>query len=549
MPFSVFRQVRSHLQKRVSTLACNTVLYNWSLGGTVPDKILVSPCDIWPGDAEHGRWLIDSGTFELNGDQMELHNADWEPQGIEPAWYDHLHSHDWLRDLKTLSGNQARRAARAMVQSWMDDYPVWDARSWRADILGRRIANWITFYGFFGESADDDFQFALHESLARQARHLARSLPGSLSGLELFYAIKGLAFAGLALEGREGCLEQALTLMDKEIDKQILSDGGHVSRSPQILMDVIRVLIDLRTALQSGGYPGQEKIQHALDRSVPALRFFRHGDRKFALMNGAQEGDEEVMKVILLQARSRARTLNSLPHTGYERIAMGRALFVMDTGKPAAYPHDKRAHAAPLSFEFSYGRERVFTNCGTHPTSADWRTALRFTPAHNALAIDDRNACEIGEDGHFLRRPRVVQSSREDMDGAVLIDACHDGYVPINGITHRRRIYMADHGHDLRGEESLNCAVGLSRPVSIAMRFHLHPDVPVSLVNEEREALLRVKNGPGWRFTVNGGTLRLENSVCLGEGVRPRKTKQLVVYTQMTEDYTQLKWALQQESV
>ena len=265
-------------------------------------------------------------------------------------------------------------------------------------------------------------------------------------------------------------------------------------------------------------------------------------------MNGTQEGDEEVMKAILLQARSRARTLNSLPHTGYERIALGRALFIMDTGKSSAYPHDKRAHAAPLSFEFSYGRERVFTNCGTHPTCQDWRSALRFTPAHNTLAIDDRNACEIGEDGHFLRRPRVVQSSREDMDGAVLIDACHDGYVPINGITHRRRIYMADHGHDLRGEESLNCAVGLSRPVSLAMRFHLHPDIPVSLVNEDREALLRVKNGPGWRFTASGGTLRLENSVYLGEGVRPRKSKQLVLYTQMTEDYVQLKWALQQES-
>lgn len=549
MALNLIRTVKTRLQKRVSRLACNTVLYNWSLGGCVPEKILVSPVDIWPGNAEHGSWLIETGTFEYEGDHMEFRNADWDPKGIEAVWFTHLHTHDWLRDLKALGTNQARLSARAMVQSWMDDYPVWDERSWRTDILGRRIANWITFYTFFAESADDDFQFILHESLARQARHLSRSLPGALTGLKLLYAIKGLIYAGMALEGREGCLELGLSMLHKEIDKQILSDGGHVSRQPQALLEAIQILIDLRGALQSGGYPGQEKIQHALDRAVPALRFFRHGDRQFALFNGAQEGDEEIVKIILMQARSRARTLNSLPASGYERIAMGRALLIMDTGRPAAYPYDYAAHAAPLSFEFSYGRERVFTNCGSHPTSKEWQTALRFTPAHNTLSIDDRNACEVGEDGHFLRRPRMVQSSRDDKSGAVLIDACHDGYVPLNGITHRRRLYMADCGHDLRGEETLNCAVGLSRPVGIALRFHLHPDVPVSLVNEDQEALLRVKQGPGWRFTMSGGVLRLENSVYLGEGTRPRKTKQLVVYTHMDSDYHQIKWALQQESV
>jgi uncharacterized heparinase superfamily protein len=549
MALTLARKLTNKLHKRISQLACNTVLYNWSLGGEVPDKILLSPLDMWQGDAEHGQWLYESGLFTYRGAQLELHDANWEPDGISENWFAHLHSHEWLRDLKALNGQQGRRGARAMLESWIEAYPVWDERSWRADILGRRIANWISFYGFFGESADDDFQFYLMESLARQARHLARNVPGTLCGLPLFYAIKGLAYAGLALEGREAYLELALTLMDKEIDKQILSDGGHVSRSPQALADFVRVLLDLRCALQMGGYPGQEKIQHALDKAVPALRFFRHGDRGFALFNGSQEGDEEVMKTILLQARSRAKTLNSLPHSGFERVMLGRTQLIMDTGRCAAYPYDKNAHAAPLSFELSYGRERVLVNCGTHPTDEQWQDALRFTPAHNALSIDDRNACEIGEDGHFLRRPRTVVATREDMDGAVLIDACHDGYVPLNGVTHRRRLYLAESGHDFRGEENLNCAIGISRPLPIAVRFHLHPDVPVTLINEEREALLRVKNGPGWRFTCDGGTLRMENSIYLGEGTRPRKTKQLVIYATMQEDQHQIKWALQQESV
>ena len=129
----------------------------------------------------------------------------------------------------------------------------------------------------------------------------------------------------------------------------------------------------------------------------------------------------------------------------------------------------------------------------------------------------------------------------------MLIDACHDGYVPMNGITHRRRFYMADKGHDFRGEDNLTCATGLAVPHEVALRFHLHPKVMVSLIKDDEEALLRLNNGTGWRFTADGGTLELENSVYLGHGIRPRKTKQLVIRGKMDSDHAQFKWALQQE--
>jgi uncharacterized heparinase superfamily protein len=59
---------------------------------------------------------------------------------------------------------------------------------------------------------------------------------------------------------------------------------------------------------------------------------------------------------------------------------------------------------------------------------------------------------------------------------------------------------------------------------------------------------LRLNNGTGWRFTIVGGALKLENSVYLGQGIRPRKTKQLVIRGQMTDDHAQFKWALQLEN-
>lgn len=35
-------------------MACNTVLYNWSLRGEAPERLNVKPADAWPGNVEFG---------------------------------------------------------------------------------------------------------------------------------------------------------------------------------------------------------------------------------------------------------------------------------------------------------------------------------------------------------------------------------------------------------------------------------------------------------------------------------------------------------------
>ncbi len=547
MQITLLDKVQKSVRRSLHTIACSKVVDKWKLAGTIPEKLILCPADVWKGSAEKARWLIHGGIFTLEGDRLELHNANWNPDGVEDAWLVYIHSFEWLRDLRTLGGDKGRMAARAMIENWMCQHPHFEEMSWRPDILGARLANWLSAFTFFGESANEDFQEQFYISIARQVRHLSRSIPGNLAGIPLLQAIKGLTYAGLAMEGREPLLEQSLTLLHREIGKQILSDGGHVTRSPQALLEAIMILIDIRAALRQGGYPCPEKIVHALDRAVPALRFFRHGDRNFALFNGTQEGHEELVKQVLMQAGSRAKTLNSLPHTGYERLAVGRGLIVMDTGKPSKWPHDTTVHAAPLAFEMSYGRERIIVNCGTHPTDPEWKDMLRFTAAHSTLVIDDRNACEIHKDGSLSRKPKKVSLNREEWIGAALVDATHDGYIPVNGITHRRRLYYGDQGHDLRGEDTLTCTTGLTKPHAVAARFHLHPKVNVSLVKEDHEAILTLPGGTGWRFTASGAILTLEDSIYMGEGARPRKSKQLVITAEMDADTLQIKWALQRE--
>ncbi len=536
----------NHIRQKASKMAYNSALYNWSLNGAVPERLIVKPVDVWQGLSDTGRILC-NGAFVLDGQPLNFNEDCWHPVGVTEVWLMHMHGFTWLRDLKACGGNDARMRGRELILNWIKHHKGWHETAWRADITGQRLAMWMSHYETFGASADEEFQDVFFESLIRQARHLSRSLPGDLSGVALLQALRGLLFAGLGFEGRESWIEQALDVLSREIDVQILKDGGHISRSPQQLLQALQILLEVRVGMGLSGYPLPEKVQHAIDRMAPALRFFRYADKGFALFHGAQEGDIALMDAVLQQANARGKALQSLPCTGFEKITQGRSTLMIDVGGAPDSPFDAHAHAAPLAIEFCYGKERLFVACGDHTMSDEWRDALRATPAHSSLCLDHRNAGEISQEGHFGRRPRKIVSVREDCKGACLVEASHDGYVSLNGITHKRRLFLSQQGHDLRGEDSLSCSIGLARSHEVAIRFHIHPRVTVSLVREGAEALLRLSSGAGFRFQCDSGLLQLENSVYFGLGNQPRKTKQLVIYGQMDCDLVQIKWALRRE--
>ncbi len=554
-------QLLTLLKTKASRMACNTALYNWSLRGHVPEQLVMRPVDPWPGDPEAGESLS-QGAFLWQGEYCVIKGGSWEPAHVSQAWLEHIHGFTWLRNLrahasKNRTGPSSRELSRALVHNWISHYKNWQALTWQPDITGERMAMWLSSYDFFGEEvfADSDdeqrFQDDFFDSVTRQARHLSRALshewPDTVQGIGALQAGKGLLYAGLCLEGHAHWVTQSLKVITDEIDRQILGDGAHASRSPYQLLKALQILLDVRTALRAGDIPLPEKIQHAIDRMGPALRFFRYNDKKLSAFNGVWESPIDLIDCVLGQAGFRSKTLQSLPCAGFERLSQGRTMILMDCGATPARPYDRHAHAGPLSFEMTYGRERLFVNCGSHPLLPDWQDILRVTPAHNTVTLDHKNACEIKQDGHFARKTKKRSSLREEARNAILIEASHDGYVPLNGFVHRRRLYLSDQGHDLRGEDTLVSAIDPARPLPVAIRFHLHPHVTASLTQDGTEALLRMQNGTGWRFHIAGAGMALEESVYLGVGQQPRKTRQLVIYNQIAEKKLQIKWALQKE--
>ena len=127
-------------------------------------------------------------------------------------------------------------------------------------------------------------------SYTRQAHHLNRVAGRAAPGLPRLAALRGLVIAWAAL-GHAARQNRALERFLKEVDAQILPDGGHVERSGRPQFIAMRYLIEVRDALQAAEIEVPNELQSAIDRAAPMLRFFRHGDNRFALFNGTNEDD------------------------------------------------------------------------------------------------------------------------------------------------------------------------------------------------------------------------------------------------------------------
>jgi uncharacterized heparinase superfamily protein len=502
----------------------------------VPDAPAQAARDPWPGDATRGAQIV-KGQLDVAGTARPLRPGGWNQINDQPALRAAAHGFTWLRDLRALGTDAARGRARTLVADWIGTQQA-DALADRPDVAGARIAAWLGHYDFFAASADDAFRHRLMNRLAADAQALAAALPAEELDARALTALKGLVAAAVALPDNAALLTRALRFLPQEISRQVLPDGCHAERSPAVQLAALQDLTEIRALLQSADAAQPAPLSAVIERMAPVLRGMRHGDGGLALFNGSKEENPELIDLVLTQAGRSGRAVSALTDAGFYRLAAGRTVLIVDAGVPAPRGLDRLAHAGTLSLELSVGRERLIVNCGAAPAASPaWRDALRATAAHSTLVIADVNSSELAPDG-LRRRPEKVEVERQEANGAHWLETSHDGWLKPFGAIHRRRLYMAESGEDVRGEDAIEAPV----PQPYTIRFHLHPGVTASLQQDGEAALLRLPSGGGWRLRAEGARMTLEESIYLG-GAEARRAEQ-VVLTGYSDGPQQVKWAV-----
>ena len=520
------------------------------------------PPDPWPGDAARGEDLM-RGEMRFAGMIVQappealkppyivtLPSAPWDPANAGPGWLAGLHGFAWLDDISAVASDPARRAARGYLVGWLRARGRFPAVAWRGDVSGRRLVSWITHFEFLCNGIDEAFRYWLTYELMGEARHLSRTLVFAPMGAGRLAAVKGLIYAACCLPGRRHTLERWVRVLDAELERQVMADGGHVDRNPSRHLAILCDLVDIKMLLGRAGRTVPPRLADAIARMAAMLRSLRHGDGGLALFNGGNE--ETSARIDLALARADVAPGLAAPpgSSGFQRLAAGRVTVVVDAGPPPA-ASGATPHAGTLSFEFSIGRHRLITNVGAALTdNRDWLQAQGATAAHSTLTVDDVNSSEILATGHLGRHPRAVDCQRNESEDGIWLDAAHDGYGPIFGLRHRRRLFLSADGDDLRGEDVLE-SVGAPRrrPRRFVVRFHLHPQAKASLAEDPSQVLLRLPSGEGWRLRVRGGRVSLAESIYLGQPGKRSPSEQIVIENELpaegnAQGAIQVQWAL-----
>ena len=537
--------MKFHARSRLADGWHGSFVYGMLIGGRAPVRLArLAPAPL-PGSPERGAAIV-GGRLVCGGRALKPERPDWTAPDLSRAAAFELNAFEWLDDLASLGSELAQARARALVEDWILAHRGWKPVAWDPEPTGRRLAAWLAHAPFLSRGQGDPLGPMLLDSAARQARHLARVALDAPEGLARLTALKGLIYAyasGLLPAGR---LPELAAILAREAARDVLDDGFHAARGPSAQLRALACLVDSRIALEAAQARTPETLHRAIEKLAPATRFFRHGDGGLALFNDSTEEESAAIDAVLARAQWPDPPPPRATAAGFERLSAERVTLIVDTGAPAAGVYAAGAHAGLLAFEMSVGKERVIVNCGAGPRDdSEWSLALRATAAHSTLCAEDADSSPVVPGG-LLSRPGNVAATREEADGNIWLDASHDGYVGRLGFVHRRRLFLAGDGQDLRGEDSLLPVDGKAPSLPetrFEIRFHLHPDVQVSVIQNGAAALLRLGSGQAWRLQAAGARLDLGESVYFGRKGSARRCEQIVASAVSGPAGATVKWA------
>ena len=418
--------------------------------------------------------------YTFNKDQA----LNWRNPTIEKLYLYHLHYFDHLQ------GDQSQ--SEPIMQAWIEENPPGSYPGWDSYPLSMRIVNWIKWI-LSGHKPTVNILL----SLMAQADYLSRRLEYHLLGNHLLANAKALLFAGLFF-GKMGKIwrKKALSLLESQLEQQILKDGGHIERSTQYHSLILEDLLDCVNLLKTY----DEKVPITWSNCISKMSYWlsamSHADGNIALFNDATLNTAVSPVELFKYAEVLGYYLKPitgsifLRESGYARLQKNHVQVLIDAAPLGPDYLLGHAHADTFTFELSLNKQRIIVNSGTstYENNAE-RSRQRGSLAHNSVVIDHLNSSEIWSSFRVARRAKVSRVSFAIHEARDEMSAEHNGYqCGKMNIVHERSWCL--------GENELNITdvIRGSGNHNITIPFHLHPELEVENANSHCFIISKDKN-------------------------------------------------------
>ncbi|MEM8688948.1 MAG: alginate lyase family protein [Pseudomonadota bacterium] len=421
---------------------------------------------------------------------------DWNRESADKLWLYNLHYFDDLN-----AGDAANRHAwhRALVDRWVKENPPGTGNGWEPYPVSLRLVNWIK-WALNGAELAPGWQ----DSLAVQARWLAKRVEHHLKGNHLFANAKALIFAGSFFRGAEAdtWLKDGIRILENELSEQVLGDGGHFERSPMyhaIVLEDVLDLINLATAYPHTQPAGiAENLRASATSMLAWLDAMCHPDGGISFFNDAAFGVAPGADILLAYAkrcgvRLPSRSLRPLTHlakSGYIRLQSADCVALLDAAPVGPDYLPGHAHADTLSFEMSLFGQRMIVNSGTSVYGmSPERLRQRSTAAHSTVEIDGEASSEVWAGFRVARRARPLDLEISEQANRLTVSCSHDGYHRLSGKPTHRRTWRLD-GSRLNVRDTIEGAYGQA-----LARFPLAPGCHVAFAKGGKDHVGTIRLG------------------------------------------------------
>lgn len=374
------------------------------------------------------------GIFELLDLRLDLGQPiQWNPTDAPQLWRYHLHYFDWAW---AYFGSHAPTVDKLtlvdLYKSWRaaNEIGKWDA--WSPYVASVRAWTICSLYADVFSTSDISRQVA--RDLETHARYLRANLEYDVGGNHLLKNLKALC--GLAVFLRDvSLLDDSLDRLVKQLDIQILPDGGHFERSPSYHAQVLGDLIDVRELLRAAAVG--EAAYSALDGAVERMRAWlaRIATPDYALppVNDTFAVSEGRLKSLGVAASDRCASI--LPESGY---VVGRpapdVYLLFDVGRPSPPELPAHGHADALSVILKLGDQWVLADTGTSTYAPGSRRLYeRSSRAHNTVEIDLTDQSEVWGAFRLGRQHNAWISEVSHGQNFLRAAGMHDGYRHMTG--------------------------------------------------------------------------------------------------------------------
>ena len=466
-----------------------------------------------------------SHVFSFLGQECAFdHCIQWDDSSVSQLWRFNLHSFSFTQDLMIRAAlgevDDAYETFRDLTSSWIKANVHVKGDAWHPYTISIRVPNWLTAASWFAPhlEEDGDFRDALFRSIYAQGRILRNDLEFDLRGNHLLENVRALLWLGVAFRGQEaeGWFRDALLLLQKEINTQILADGGHVERNPGYHLLVLQCLLETALLLRynRGGSPAwlDETLRRManfivaivdVEGDVPLMKdtTFDATFSPFELVNACalylddrslydcrgygpylfllfgKSGQERIQTWSRASADSSKATLTALHESGFYvlRNHKHRDHMLIDIGKTCPRNLPGHTHADALSFELCISGKRMIVDSGVYEyANGPWREYFRSTRAHNTVEICRQNQSEVWGSFRVARRADPQLAICEERNGYTLLSGWHDGYkrLPSRAGHKRSVVWVPDQSCII-----LDQVAGISSS-EIRSFIHFHPDCP-----------------------------------------------------------------------